>query len=159
MIVFNLQCPKRHAFESWFKDNAAFERQSKRGLVECPFCGSAKIKKALMAPRLAGTKKSRKRDAGLPLPAAAPAGPMALGDDPATAKAAELYGQLVELRKHIEKNFEPVGDKFAEEARKIHYGETEKRNIYGQASAEEAQELAEEGVEIAPVPWVPDKNA
>jgi hypothetical protein len=153
MIVFNLQCAKKHGFESWFKDGAAFERQAKRGLVECPYCGSNKVEKALMAPRLSGTKKSRKRaDAPENLPAA-------LGPDPATAKAAELHRQMAELRQHIEKNFDPVGDKFAEEARKIHYGEIEKRNIYGQTSAQEAQELLDEGIEFAPVPWVPDKNA
>lgn len=153
MIVFNLQCAKKHSFESWFKDGAAFERQAKRGLVECPYCGSNKVEKALMAPRLSGTKKSRKRaDAPENLPAA-------LGPDPATAKAAELHRQMAELRQHIEKNFDPVGDKFAEEARKIHYGEIEKRNIYGQTSAQEAQELLDEGIEFAPVPWVPDKNA
>lgn len=153
MIVFNLQCAKKHQFESWFKDSAAFERQAKRSLVECPYCGSNKVEKALMAPRLSGTKKTRKRsDAPENLPAA-------LGPDPATAKAAELHRQMAELRQHIEKNFDPVGDKFAEEARKIHYGETEKRNIYGQTSAQEAQELLDEGIEFAPVPWVPDKNA
>jgi hypothetical protein len=153
MIVFNLQCAKKHQFESWFKDSAAFERQAKRSLVECPYCGSNKVEKALMAPRLSGTKKTRKRgDVPENLPAA-------LGPDAATAKAAELHRQMAELRQHIEKNFDPVGDKFAEEARKIHYGETEKRNIYGQTSAQEAQELLDEGIEFAPVPWVPDKNA
>jgi len=152
MIVFNLQCAKKHRFESWFKDGAAFERQAKRGLVECPYCGSAKVEKALMAPRLAGTKKSRKRADPENLPAA-------MGPDHATAKAADLHRQMAELRRHIETNFDAVGDKFAEEARKIHYGETEKRNIYGRTSAQEAQELLDEGIEFAPVPWVPDKNA
>jgi hypothetical protein len=158
MIVFNLQCAKQHVFESWFKDSAAYERQAKRGLVACPYCGSAKVEKALMAPRLSGTKKSRKaKQDAAPLPVAS--GPVALGPDPATEKAAELHRQLSQLRQHIEANFDPVGDNFAEEARKIHYGEVEQRNIYGRTTAEEAQELAEEGVEFAPVPWVPDKNA
>lgn len=152
MIVFNLQCAKKHQFESWFKDSAAFDRQAKRGLVECPYCGSGKVEKALMAPRLSGTKKSRKRAEPENLPTA-------LGPDPATAKAAELHRQMAELRQHIEANFDAVGDKFAEEARKIHYGETERRNIYGQTSAQEAQELLDEGIEFAPVPWAPDKNA
>jgi hypothetical protein len=155
MIVFNLQCHKGHGFESWFKDGAAFERQSKRKLVECPACGSVKVQKALMAPRLSGTKKSRK--------AAVAAGPAAavaaMGNDPAVAKAVELQKELAKLRAHVEKNFEHVGDKFAEEARKIHYGETEHRDIYGEATAEEAEALSEEGVEVARIPWVRNGDA
>jgi hypothetical protein len=157
MILFDLQCAKKHVFESWFKDGAAYERQAKRGLVTCPYCGSAKVEKALMAPRLAGTKKSRKKTPAAAADAAA--SPVAVAANPATEKAAELHRQLAQLRQHIETNFDPVGDKFAEEARKIHYGEAEQRNIYGRTTDEEAQELAEEGVEFAPVPWLPDKNA
>lgn len=153
MILFDLQCAKKHVFESWFKDSAAYVRQAKRGLVTCPYCGSAKVEKALMAPRLAGTKKSRKKTAEIS------ASPVAVAASPATEKAAELHRQLAQLRQHVETNFDPVGDKFAEEARKIHYGEAEQRNIYGRTTAEEAQELADEGVEFAPVPWLPDKNA
>ncbi len=152
MIVFGLKCHKGHGFESWFKDGAAFERQSKRGLVECPVCGSAKVKKDLMAPRLSGTKKSRKT----PAPATAPA---AMGSDPALAKAAELQRELSKLRRHVETNFEHVGDRFAEEARKIHYGESKRRDIYGEATSEEAQALAEEGVEVARIPWVRGNDA
>jgi hypothetical protein len=153
MILFDLQCAKKHVFESWFKDSAAYERQAKRGLVACPYCGSAKVEKALMAPRLSGTKKNRKKTPD------AVASPVAVAADPATEKAAEFHRQLAQLRQHIETNFDPVGDRFAEEARKIHYGEVEQRNIYGRTTAQEAQELAEEGVEFAPVPWLPDKNA
>ena len=153
MILFDLQCARKHVFESWFKDGAAYERQAKRGLVTCPYCGSAKVEKALMAPRLSGTKKSRKKTPEIAAP------PVAVAADPATEKAAELHRQLAQLRQHIEANFDPVGDRFAEEARKIHYGEAEQRNIYGRTTAEEARELAEEGVEFAPVPWLPDKNA
>ena len=155
MIVFNLQCHKGHGFESWFKDGAAFERQSKRKLVECPSCGSVKVEKALMAPRLSGTKKSRK-NAVAAVPAQAVA---AMGSDPAVAKAVELQKELAKLRAHVEKNFEHVGDKFAEEARKIHYGETEHRDIYGEATPDEAKELAEEGVEVARIPWVRGNDA
>jgi hypothetical protein len=156
MIIFNLQCHKGHGFESWFKDGAAYSRQSKRGLVECPACGSTKVEKALMAPRLAGTKKSRKAPAASPADAPAQA---AMGSDPAVAKAVELHKELSKLRAHVEKNFEHVGDKFAEEARKIHYGETKHRDIYGEASPEDAEALAEEGVEIARIPWVRGNDA
>ncbi len=154
MIVFNLQCHKGHGFESWFKDGAAFERQSKRKLVECPSCGSVKVQKALMAPRLSGTKKSRKSTAPVATPGVA-----AMGNDPAVAKAVELQKELAKLRAHVEKNFEHVGDKFAEEARKIHYGESEHRDIYGEATVEEARDLAEEGVEVARIPWVRSSDA
>lgn len=155
MIVFNLQCHKGHGFESWFKDGAAFERQSKRGLVECPACGSTKVTKGLSAPRLAGTKKSRKSPA---VPVQVPA-QAAMGSDPAVAKAVELHKELAKLRAHVEKNFEHVGDRFAEEARKIHYGETEHRDIYGEASNEDAEALAEEGVQVARIPWVRGNDA
>lgn len=152
MIVFDLRCRKAHTFQSWFKDGAAFDRQAKRGLVECPVCGDTKIEKALMAPRLAGTKKSRKTKA-----VSAPAGeslPAAFGADPATAKAAELHKELAKLREHVEKNYEHVGDKFAEEARAIHYGEKPHKNIYGDTTPDEARALADEGVPVAQVPWV-----
>jgi hypothetical protein len=153
MILFDLQCAKKHVFESWFKDSAAYERQAKRGLVTCPYCGSAKVEKALMAPRLSGTRKSRK---------AKPEGsasPVAVAADPTTENAAELHRQLAQLRRHIETNFDAVGDRFAEEARKIHYGEVAQRSIYGRTTAEEARALEEEGVEFAPVPWLPDNDA
>lgn len=146
MIVFNLQCRKGHGFEGWFKNGADFDRQARRGLVECPACGSTKVEKALSAPRVAGTKKSRK--------AALPATQAAMGSDPATAKLAEMHAQLAKLRAHVETNYEDVGENFAEEARKIHYGETEKRDIYGETSADEAAALAEEGVPVARIPWV-----
>jgi len=155
MIVFDLQCRKKHRFQSWFKDGASFDRQAKRGLVECPVCGDVKIEKALMAPRLAGTKKSRKR-VPVPaeaVPASAPA-QAATGPDPATAKTAELHKELAKLREHVEKNFENVGEDFAEQAREMHYGEREHKNIYGETSDEQAQELAEEGVPVARIPWV-----
>ncbi|MBC8791375.1 MAG: DUF1178 domain-containing protein [Tagaea sp. CACIAM 22H2] len=155
MIVFDLQCRKKHRFQSWFKDGASFDRQAKRGLVECPVCGDVKIEKALMAPRLAGTKKSRKR---LPVPAEAVASEaatqVAAGPDPATAKAAELHKELAKLREHVEKNFENVGGDFAEQARAMHYGEREHKNIYGETTDEQARELVEEGVPVARIPWV-----
>jgi hypothetical protein len=150
MIVFNLQCRKGHGFEGWFKSGADFDRQAKRGLVECPSCGSTKVAKALSAPRLAGTRKSRKAA----VPTEAPATQAAMATDPAAAKLAELHAQLAKLRAHVETNYEDVGERFAEEARKIHYGETEKRDIYGETSADEAAALAEEGVPVARIPWV-----
>jgi hypothetical protein len=153
MIVFDLRCRKDHRFQSWFKDGAAFDRQAKRGLVECPVCGDTKIEKALMAPRLAGTKKSRKRVAEQTPAADAPT-QAAAGPDPALAKAAELHKELAKLRDHVEKNFENVGADFAEQARAMHYGEREHKGIYGETTDEQAQELVEEGVPVARIPWV-----
>jgi hypothetical protein len=153
MIVFGLRCRKGHNFQSWFKDGASFDRQAKRGLVECPVCGDTKIEKALMAPRLAGTKKSRKAAVEAPAPEPAQI-PVAFGADPATAKAAELHKELGKLRAHVEATYENVGTAFAEEARAMHYGEKPHKDIYGDTTPDEAQALAEEGVPVARVPWV-----
>jgi hypothetical protein len=155
MIVFGLRCRKGHDFQSWFKDGASFDRQAKRGVVECPVCGDTKIEKALMAPRLAGTKKSRKAPAEATPVASTPAQvPAAFGADPATAKLAELHKELGKLREHVEKNYENVGKEFAEEARAMHYGEKPHKDIYGDTTPDEAQALLEEGVPVARVPWV-----
>ena len=135
MIRFSLICDHEHEFEAWFRNNDDFDRQKKRGFVECPECGSSKVEKALMAPAVARSRESR------------------AADERAMAKAA--LQQLAAVRKHVEENCDYVGPKFADEARKIHHGEVEKRDIYGEATAEEAKELAEEGVEFARIPWGP----
>ena len=155
MIRYALHCEHGHEFESWFKNSAAYDRQAKRGLVSCPVCGSAKVEKAIMAPRLA------RPDAAEPaLPAPAPV----LAPAPVKAPVAmmspperELRKKLKELRDHITKNASYVGSRFPEEARKIHYGETEHRTIYGEASPEEAEEMHEEGIEFHPLPILPDE--
>ncbi len=155
MIRYALVCDKGHDFESWFQDSAAYDKQAKRGLVACPHCGSAKVDKAIMAPRLAGAKKR-----------AAPAEPSAVAATaPEKAPVAMLSPQeqefrvkLKELREHLTKNADHVGPKFPEEARKMHYGETEHRSIYGEASPEEAKALAEEGIEFHPLPILPDER-
>jgi hypothetical protein len=135
MIVFDLRCEKAHVFEAWFPDSAAFERQRKKGQVTCPVCGATKVEKALMAPNIAsGREKEAARE---------------------SQQAATMMQELVKLRRHVESNAEYVGPKFADEALKIHYGETEKRGIYGEATKDEAKTLREEGVEVAEIPWVP----
>ncbi len=145
MIAYDLCCEKDHRFEGWFKDAASFERQAKRKLVTCATCGSTKVRKAPTAPALAGTRSQNR--GGTPAD-------KSYATHPDAQQAAELLRQLSELRSHIEANADNVGGDCAEEARKIHYGEAEKRNIYGQASDEEASALAEEGVEFARIPWV-----
>jgi hypothetical protein len=164
MIRYTLVCAKGHEFESWFAGSAAYDKQATRGLVECPVCGSNRVEKALMAPRLAGTRKS-----GAAAPIEAQAGP---ADPPVAAAAAEptapvavispkeqeLRAKLNELREHIVRNAENVGQQFSEEARKMHYGEKKHRSIYGTASADDAKALHEEGIEFAPIPVLPDER-
>ena len=154
MIRYALACDKGHAFESWFQHSAAYDRQAKRGLVTCPHCGSAKVDKAIMAPRLAG---NRKREAPAEPPPPAPAmekTPVAM----ISPQEREVRAKLKELRDHLTKNADHVGPKFPEEARKMHYGEIEHRSIYGEASPQEAKSLAEEGIEFHPLPILPDER-
>ena len=156
MIKYALVCEKGHDFESWFPDSAAYDKQAKRKLIACPHCSSAKVEKALMAPRLSAN--SRKRST--PVPVVAPDAP---ASPPATVamispQEREFRAKLKELREHLTKNADDVGQKFPEEARKMHYGEIEHRSIYGVASPKDAKELAEEGVEFHPLPVLPDEQ-
>jgi hypothetical protein len=160
VIRYNLICDKRHAFESWFADSGAYDRQAKRGLVSCPLCGSAKVEKAIMAPRLAGTRKKgtpivapAEEVAPAPVPAEAPT-PVAM----ISPQEREFRKKLKELRDHLTSNADNVGKKFPEEARKMHYGEIEHRSIYGEASPRDAKELHEEGIEFHPLPVLPDER-
>ena len=153
MIRYTLNCNKGHSFESWFADSGAYDRQAKRGLVTCPHCGSAKVEKAIMAPRLSGTRKRGQDDA--PAPTSAPdKAPVAM----MSPVEMEFRAKLKELREHMVKNADNVGEKFPDEARKMHYGETEHRSIYGVASPDDAKELAEEGIEFHPIPILPDER-
>ena len=159
MIRYALICQHGHQFESWFQDSAAYDKQAKRGLVSCPHCGSAKVEKAIMAPRLSATAKKRSKPIEAPetapetTPAPAPA-PVAM----ISPQEQEIRAKLKELRDHLTKNADNVGAKFPEEARKMHYGEIEHRSIYGVASPEEAKELSEEGIEFHPLPSLPDER-
>jgi hypothetical protein len=158
MIKYALVCDKGHEFESWFADSAAFDKQAKRKLVTCPVCDSAKVEKAIMAPRLAATKKRKTQVPAQPAPASAdapvPAAPVAM----MSPQEQELRTKLKELREHLTKNADNVGKKFTEEARKMHYGEIEHRSIYGEATPEDAKELSEEGIEFHPLPILPDER-
>ncbi len=161
MIRYSLVCDQGHAFESWFADSAAYDKQAKRKLVACPHCGSAKVEKAIMAPRLASSKKGA-APIEAPPPAEAPA-PAASPVPAAPAPVAmispqerEIRTKLKELRDHLTKNADNVGAKFPEQARKMHYGEIEHRSIYGEATPEDAKSLAEEGIEFHPLPILPD---
>ena len=139
MIVFDLRCRKNHVFEAWFRDSAAYEQQSAAGEITCPSCGDRKIAKAVMAPNISTPKDKSSAE-----------------QKQMMAQAAKL---LYQMREQVEKNCDYVGDRFAEEARRIHYGETEKRNIYGEATAEQAEELQEEDIPFSRIPWVPRQDS
>ena len=153
MIRYNLRCERGHAFESWFQSSQAYETQEKRQLVNCPSCGSAKVERAIMAPQIV-SKKSRDRTA--PVPAAAADTAVPSSTPLMMAQERELRAKLRELRYHIVKNADNVGERFPNEARKMHYGDIEHRPIYGEASPEEARSLIDEGVEVSPLPGLPD---
>ncbi|MQW87477.1 DUF1178 family protein [Sinorhizobium saheli] len=139
MIRYNLSCDKGHGFEGWFSSSNDFDGQVERGLIACPTCGSASVSKQLMVPAVATARKKEARQA--------------LVMDQAQK---ETIARLRELVKSIRENAEDVGERFPEEARKIHYGEAEQRGLIGKATADEAVALLEEGIEIAPLPVLPD---
>jgi hypothetical protein len=153
MIRYNLRCEHDHAFESWFQSSSAYESQEKRKLVNCPVCGSAKVERAIMAPQIVSKKG---RDVAAPAPAAATEVAAPASTPLMMAQERELRAKLKELRDHIVKNADNVGERFPNEARKMHYGDIEHRPIYGEASPEEARSLIEEGVEVSPLPVLPD---
>ena len=139
MIRYDLTCRKDHRFEGWFASSAAYDDQAGKGAIACPVCNSKKIAKAPMAPSVAKTGSIKASTKAL---------------TPAAMRAA-----LVELRRHVETNAEHVGENFADEARAIHHGEAEDRPIYGDATPEEGEALAEEGINVARIPWVPVGDA
>jgi hypothetical protein len=158
VIRYNLVCDKRHAFESWFPGSAAYERQEKRKLIECPVCGSTKVERAIMAPNIARKDKSSSTPIEAPVeaaptPAEAPT-PVAM----ISPQEREFRKKLKELRDHLTSNADNVGKKFPEVARKMHYGEIEHRSIYGEASPKDAKDLHEEGIEFHPLPVLPEER-
>ena len=155
MIRYNLRCERGHAFESWFQSSSAYESQEKRRLVNCPACGSAKVDRAIMAPQIVGKKG---RNGAEPAPAQAVSTEVTTpGSTPLMmAQERELRVKLKELRDHIVTNADNVGERFPNEARKMHYGDIEHRPIYGEASPDEARALIDEGVEVSPLPVLPD---
>ncbi len=144
MIRYDLICESEHPFDGWFRDSQAFDEQKQAGQVVCPACGSVKVEKQLMTPGVPAKANSKDENKQTMV-----AGPQS-----------EAQKQLVEtmrkLRDHVVKNADDVGDKFAEEARRIHFRETEERSIYGKASLDEAKSLIDEGIEIAPLPRLPE---
>ncbi len=168
MILFELRCSQGHAFEAWFRDGATYDRQAAAGAISCTICGDGKVGKALMAPAVGRRsprrepRRGREADPAKPRPepgegAAAKdrAGPPADGPKLDPERAAAAMRALRQVQNHIEKTFDHVGPRFAEEARKMHYGEADKRSIYGEATTSEAKELRDEGIEVGQIPWLP----
>jgi hypothetical protein len=137
MILFELRCARQHHFEAWFKDGATYDSQAAAGGISCPVCGDCAVEKAPMAPRLA-----KGRGSALDIQEA----------------AGEMRKALTAFKRQVKENCDYVGERFPEEARKIHYGDAEARPIYGEASAEEAGKLEEEGVSLQRIPWISDGN-
>ena len=137
MIRYALICDQGHEFDGWFSSSSAYDEQAAGGDVVCPECASANVRKGLMAPSVAGTKKSK---------------PCVVPD------ATKMIEMMTALRAHVEQNFDNVGSEFAEVARRIHYEEESPRGIYGEVTADEARDLIEEGVEVAPLPVLSDKQ-
>lgn len=137
MIRYALACGAGHDFEAWFGSSSDYDDQASRGLVECPFCGSREVAKQIMAPAVAGTKRS------------------ILSPDQALAVRAMMMQAVSEVRAHVEANFDYVGDAFAREARAIHEGRSEKREIYGEATPAEVKALKADGVPCSPLPSLP----
>ena len=185
MILFDLLCSDGHGFEAWFRDSESFDRLVAVGEIQCAVCGDTSVRKALMAPNISTTRavdsradKETVKEAEAASGDEPPAPPAAeaaatpskavqanaspLSDHtsiPVPEKVAEAMRVLREVQTHIEKNFDHVGKQFAEEARKMHYGEAEQRSIYGQATKEEAEELGEEGIEVNQMPWLTPRNS
>jgi hypothetical protein len=155
MIRYRLKCERRHEFEAWFANSAAYDRQAKRGQISCPKCGTDRVEKAPMAPSIKkGAKRKRVEKPAEPAPTPAPA----QSETHRLAAHGELAAAMRKLRTEIEAKSEYVGPRFSEEARKIHYEETPPRGIYGEATREEAQALSEEGIDFFPLPPLPEDH-
>jgi hypothetical protein len=160
MIHYQLQCSKDHEFDGWFRDSATFEKQVRLSLIECPACGDTSVRRALMAPAVA-----RPHRAPVPAPSEAPQPPPqpqvqpAPQAPPAEAVAGKLpdhvRAMLQRMRSEVEKHCDYVGEHFAEEARRMHRGESDRHGIYGETTPEQAEALAEDGIEFSRIPWVP----
>jgi hypothetical protein len=132
MILFTLRCASAHQFEAWFRDGASFEAQQQAGEIACPHCGDTQVEKAIMAPNIGRSRETK----GSPI------------------SPTQMKAMLLALRQQVEQNCDYVGERFAEEARRIHYREVDPRGIYGEATSEESEALREEGIEFGQIPWV-----
>jgi hypothetical protein len=153
MILYRLKCKKGHEFEAWFANSGAYDTQAKRGLLSCAVCGTSSVTKAPMAPRVAKSSKAKgaRRPADTPPEAPKP-------EAQRVAAHGELAAAMRKLRAEVESKSEYVGPRFSEEARKIHHEEAPARGIHGEATADEAKALREEGIEFFPLPVLPEDH-
>ena len=174
MIRYTVRCEAGHEFEGWYRDSKTYETLQAAGAVSCPVCGSVEVRRAPMAPALSGTKATQRSgppptepvgdsaaDSAEPAapPAAAPPAPVSAEDAKRIHVMGKIREAMVEMRRHVESNADYVGPKFADEARKIHYGETQQRSIYGEATDAESDALRDEGIEFGRIPWVSKTDA
>lgn len=165
MILYRLRCKEEHEFDGWFRNGATFDAQRESGALECPVCGTATVSKALMAPSIASSRHPAEATAGDSQTGDARARDTQFGETraseiqavhPVMRQVAELKRQLRAMRRLVEENCDYVGDRFADEARRIHYGEREANGIYGETTPEESERLREEGIEFGSLPWIRD---
>tara|TARA_B110000444_G_C18318015_1_gene357117 strand:- start:80 stop:502 length:423 start_codon:yes stop_codon:yes gene_type:complete len=140
MIKYNLKCENNHEFESWFSNSNEFEKLKKKNFLECIYCTSIKIEKSIMAPMISSSKSNKDKFISL------------------DKKLTDERNRLIKLRQFVEQNFEFVGDKFGEKVREVYYDKKSKKSIYGTATSEEKDELAEEGIDLLSIPWVSKDN-
>lgn len=160
MIHYQLQCDRGHGFDGWFKDSASFEGQAERGLIACPSCNSLAVTRALMAPALGRMARHGDDQPARPsLPPAPQAEAPSQGAISSPVLPDQLRALLQRMRAEVEKNCDDVGTNFAEEARRIHYGEAEPRGIYGETTPSEAEALSEEGIDFGLLPWLPRSDS
>jgi hypothetical protein len=157
MILYELRCANGHNFEAWFRDSAAYDTQAKRGEVECPSCSDTVIEKAPMAPRLSKVGLEKSGLADRPTPKLET--PKSPAENRAREVAKEILTAMKKVHQHVEENCDYVGDKFADEARAIHYGEAEELGIYGEATSDEAKELEEEDIPVQRLPFGPRRDS
>lgn len=153
MIKYQFDCRKGHAFEAWFGSIAAYEKQAASGLVVCPVCGTKKVEKSLAAPAVHGTRTSSRRKVKRESPV-----PAIYGPAPDHDKAREIIGEMRKLKTKLLENSENVGPRFAEEARKIHFGDAPARAVHGEATLSDAHSLAEDGVPFGMIPKLPEDH-
>lgn len=153
MILYDLRCSQGHKFEAWFKDSGSYDKQAKRGDVECPVCSDTSVEKAIMAPRLSSSTRKKGLEHDTPISR----GPHS--DERASEVAREILDAVGKVQRHVEENCDYVGDKFADEARAIHHGDSEERGIYGEATKSEVEDLLDEDISVMPVPGMKRKNS
>ena len=155
MILYDLKCSKKHQFEAWFKDSKTYDKQAKRGDIECPTCFDTAIEKAIMAPHLSLSTRNKGLKHEMINSVDSQKGRQVASTKTGQAAdvARKLLNEINKFQKHVEDNCEDVGEKFAEEARAIHYGEAEERGIYGEATSSEIEDLADEDISVSQIPW------